>query len=117
MDPAKWFPNTPSMRGDTPPESVPVSDQTDRPLSVAERFYGRDTTPEEVAAAAQASPGGPPAEFKPFNVPEEFGHLGIMHDQESFDAFVPIARELGLSQDAAQRLVNFHLSRVYGAGK
>ncbi len=124
MDPAKWFPNSPALHGEAAPDppaavapAVPQTDQVDRPLTMEERFYGKQATPQEVAASVQASPEGPPTEYKPFEVPEEFSHLGITHDQASFDAFVPIARELGLSQSAAQRLANLHLSRVYGAGK
>lgn len=113
MDAEKWFPNTPSMRGDATPDPVVVSDQTDRPLSVAERFYGRDATPEEVSAAVQASPGGPPAEYQ-FVIPQEFEHLGLTHDVEAQKSYSAEFRKMGLSQESVNSLINLHIRHNYG---
>ncbi len=139
MDPAKWFPKSPELHGEAVP-AAPQGSSANQPLTIAERFYGREPEPKPAAAAGrpltmeerfygrqpeakavseavQASPGGPPDTYQPFKVPAELRHLGLTHDEEGFKTFSTTAKELGLSQDAAQRLVDLHLHRTYGKKK
>ena len=44
---------------------------------------------------------GAPKEYEPFTMPE-----GVDIDQEATDRFIPVAKELGLTQEQAQKLVD-----------
>jgi hypothetical protein len=47
-------------------------------------------------------------------VPDDLKHLGLAHDEQRFQEFTTVAREMGLSQSAAQRLVDLHLRQKHG---
>jgi hypothetical protein len=72
-------------------------------------FYGTDALdgaqPAEPAQPPEAHPQNhaAPAEYQPFTLPE-----GMPLDQDALDSFLPLARDLGLSQEAAQRAVSLH---------
>ena len=67
---------------------------------------------DEQAPAGDAKPGeekgkeGPPEKYE-FVAPE-----GMTLDQAALEAFTPLAKELGLSQENAQKVVNFEAARV-----
>ena len=69
-------------------------------------------SPED-ALAAKLYPEGPPAEYA-FSVPTGYEHLGLEHDEAAFQAFVPVARNMGLTQAQAQELLNLHIVQTYG---
>ena len=61
----------------------------------------------EPAAEPKPEPAGAPESYTDFSVPE--GHT---LDAAAVGAATPIFRELGLSQDQAQRLVNFYSEQI-----
>jgi len=50
---------------------------------------------------------GAPEKYEDFNLPE-----GMEIDKERMEGFVPVAKELGLSQEKAQKLVDFYAADV-----
>ncbi len=50
---------------------------------------------------------GPPEEYESFKMPE-----GLIIDQTMLDKFLPIARELNLTQVQAQKLVDLYSEQV-----
>lgn len=70
-------------------------------------------TPPETPTDGQAEPGdgegqeSPPEPWADFALPE-----GVDVDAATLDGFKDVARELGLSQDAAQRLLSFEAERI-----
>ena len=67
----------------------------------------RSTTPPANESAPKPESSGAPESYTDFSVPE--GHT---LDAAAVEAATPIFRELGLSQDQAQRLVNFYSTQV-----
>jgi hypothetical protein len=67
-------------------------------------------TPEQVAAEAAAAAKPVVPEKYEFKAPD-----GVTFDQAQIDAFSPIAKELGLTNDQAQKLVDFHTATVTNA--
>lgn len=84
----------------TPPASSTPPSSPSEPTS---------TPPKDPAAPAPKD--GVPETYE-FKVPD-----GYTLDKAVTDAFTPIAKELGLSQDAAQKLVDFHTSQMIAAAK
>lgn len=66
-------------------------------------------TPEQVAAEAAATAAAVPEKYE-FKAPD-----GVTFDQAQIDAFTPIAKELKLTNDQAQKLVDFHTNTVKSA--
>jgi len=67
----------------------------------------RSTTPPANESAPKPESSGAPESYTDFSVPE--GHT---LDAAAVEAATPIFRELGLSQDQAQRLVNFYSKQI-----
>lgn len=59
---------------------------------------------------AEQKPQGAPEKYEPFKVPE-----GVTFDPKAVEAFQTKAKELGLSQDQAQKLVDFQSSAIKAA--
>lgn len=68
-----------------------------------------EATPESQDAASQAEtkPAGAPDAYETFTAPE-----GTTLDQAAIDAFTPVAKELNLSQEQAQKLVDLHAEQA-----
>ena len=64
------------------------------------------TSTETPSEAAPAAPTGAPETYADFKAPE-----GQTLDKATIEAALPIFKELGLSQDAAQKLVDFHAAQ------
>lgn len=79
----------------------------------------------ETPAKPDGAPDGtstPKADAKdPAKAPDAYADFtapdGYTLDKTTIDAFAPIAKELGLTQDQAQRLVTFHSERMIAAAK
>ena len=69
--------------------------------------------PAEGASAAPEAgttqPAGAPETYEAFTAPD-----GAALDQAAVDAFTPVAKELGLTQDQAQKLVDLHAQQAQG---
>lgn len=65
--------------------------------------------PGQPAASAVPAAQGAPAAYTDFKAPE-----GMQANKDLVAAFVPIAKELGLTQEAAQRLVTFQMEAMKG---
>lgn len=60
-----------------------------------------ETPPAETDKAAEPQPSDQPADYADFSAPE-----GMELNQEVLGEFVPMAKELGLNQEQAQRLID-----------
>lgn len=86
-----------------PADPAPV-EQTDEEKAAAEEERRAALTEEERAAedeAKEKAEAGAPEEYADFEAPE-----GVELDADAIEAFKPIAKELNLSQEDAQKLVN-----------
>lgn len=64
---------------------------------------GQKTSEEKDGEADKSKEDGVPDEYKDFNLPD-----GMELDQVAMDKFKPLAKELELTQDQAQKLVDFY---------
>jgi hypothetical protein len=64
------------------------------------------TTTENPTTSETSAPAAAPEKYE-FKAPE-----GQTYDQATIDAATPLFKELGLSQEAAQKLVDFHASQT-----
>lgn len=64
---------------------------------------GKDTSEEKDGEADKSKEDGAPDAYEDFTVPD-----GFEVDQVAMDAFQPLAKELNLSQENAQKLVDFY---------
>lgn len=55
----------------------------------------------------QQAPQGAPENYSEFSIPD-----GMTLDQDALNSFTPIARELNLTQDQAQKLVDMYTDRI-----
>lgn len=98
-----------AARAATDPAPIP----TESPKPLATSSTTTPSTPPAPEPKTEAKPSaGAPEAYAAFTAPE-----GYTLDQKSLDAFTPIAKELGLSQEAAQRLVGFHAQAMIDAAK
>lgn len=70
------------------------------------------TTPEAKLDAAKSPATGAPEAYTDFTMPD-----GYTLDPKTIEAATPIFKELGLTQDQAQRLVQFHSEQMIAAAK
>jgi len=92
-----------------------VTDTVKADTDPAKNPDGTPKTAEQIAADAKAE-----ADKKAANVVPEKYELKIGDkpaDAAQVEAFTPIAKELGLSQEAAQKLVDFHASQIMAQAK
>ncbi len=64
-------------------------------------------TPDAAATPEADAPVGAPEAYTEFTLPE-----GMTVDTTALEAFVPVAKELGLSQEQAQKLVGLQTAQV-----
>ena len=94
-------------------EQTVLTDKSDADATAAKAEADAKAAKEaEAGKSKDASDGdkdqeGAPAEYADFTVPEE---MGI--DQTALEAFVPVAKDLNLSQDQAQKLVDVQSTLV-----
>jgi hypothetical protein len=91
---AKMFPKVPGA----PAPKVPEPDL------VAEKMFNRTT---------QEGAEGVP-EFYDLRTPPGLEHLNFDFNDDTAIEFQVMARKHGLSQTTAQKLVDFHLTKIYG---
>lgn len=120
LTPEEFFSNTDHSPTTAPAASAPIPGSD---ADLGERLFGGGATPDlheggqtENERQAQTLFGDDEAEPAPyrFTVPPGLADLGFIHDQRAYDSFSRTARELGLDNAAAQRLVDLHLHRVAG---
>lgn len=68
---------------------------------------GNEPTKEQDAEGDKSEKVGAPEEYEDFKAPE-----GVELNGEVIDAFKPLAKELGLSQEQAQKLVDFQVEQA-----
>jgi len=88
----------PTQTPTTPPETTSTT-PTPEPKS--------PTDPKTPDPKAPTEPGKAPEAYTDFTLPE-----GLTLSKEAIDAATPIFKELGLSQEAAQKLVSFHADQL-----
>lgn len=59
------------------------------------------------AKSDKAKPEGAPEKYADFKVPD-----GVEMDKGALEAFLPVAKEIGLSQEAAQKLIDFQAGMI-----
>ena len=64
---------------------------------------------QDAAPEAETKPAGAPEAYEAFTAPE-----GTTLDQAAIDAFSPVARDLNLTQEQAQKLVDLHAEQAQG---
>jgi hypothetical protein len=102
LEPAQIAAQTPPTTPEAPklnPDGTPA--QTSTPQ-----------TPEKPADGTKPPPAGAPETYTAFTAPE-----GYTLDPKTIEAATPIFKELGLSQEAAQKLVAFHSEQMIAAAK
>jgi len=118
---------TPSTTPSTPPplpNDAAARSPTGEILEPAQIAAQKPTTPE----TPEAKPGEPPAPTstskdpaKPEGAPTTYADFkapdGYTIDPKTIEAAVPIFKEMGLTQDQAQKLVDFHTSQMIEAAK
>jgi Ca2+-binding RTX toxin-like protein len=62
---------------------------------------------QDTAKGEDTAPAGAPEKYEDFKLPE-----GVAVDAAAIEAFTPLAKELGLSQEAAQKLVDFQAAHL-----
>lgn len=68
------------------------------------------TEQEEAPATPDPAKPAAPDTYQPFSLPE-----GMALDQAALDQFTPVARELGLTQEQAQKLVGLYAGQIQQA--
>lgn len=76
----------------------------------AKNADGTDKTAEQIAAEAKAKADTEAAKAVPEKYEIKFGDLDA--DPAVMEKFTPLAKELGLTQDAAQKLATFHAEQM-----
>lgn len=90
------------------PPTPPKPSTTEAPAATSTSTEAKSADGKNPPAPAT----GAPETYKDFTAPE-----GYTLDKAAVDAFTPIAKELGLSQEAAQKLVAFHANQMVAAAK
>lgn len=57
---------------------------------------------------AEIKPAGAPEKYEAFKAPEGWEEKGLELNQETIDKAIPLFKELGLSQEQAQKLIDFY---------
>lgn len=108
------------------PEQTPEQKAADeaakaQAITDAEKAVTEAKTPEEKAAAEAklrelkgepAKKDGAPEKYEDFKLPD-----GVEIDKTQLESFLPLAKELNLSQDQAQKLIDFQAGNVKAAAE
>jgi hypothetical protein len=101
----------------TPPPTTPPTPKTpDAPASILDEALGKATPADDAKPPEGAKPpgdkpaAGPPEKYADFTVPE-----GIELKGEILDKATGLFKELGLGQEQAQKLVDFHAAQLKSA--
>lgn len=105
-----------------PPVSAPIPGSD---ADLGERLFGGGgqqdfhegglTREQEMAETLFPDQGedAPEPVYHRFDVPEDLAHLGLVHDPIQHREFSRLGFELGLDQEAAQKLITTHLRAAY----
>ncbi len=99
---------------DTKPEPKPTTTSTDpKPEPTIEpKADAKPAAPATTDPAKPAPTTGAPEKYSDFTAPE-----GYTLDAKLIDAAVPILKDLGLSQEQAQKLISFQAQQMIDAAK
>lgn len=104
LDAAKPAPDKPADGTAAKPDAgKPAVDAAGKPVADG----AKPVVDKPAAKAGEEKPQGAPEKYEPFTVPE-----GVTFDPKAVEAFQAKAKELGLSQDQAQKLVDFQSEAV-----
>jgi hypothetical protein len=103
LEGAKSSPEKSDGKPETKPEAK--ADGGSKPATDAAK--PADEKPTEDKKPADAKPIGAPEKYEPFKVPE-----GVQFSESNQAAFSGLAKELGLTQEAAQKLVDYQANAV-----
>jgi hypothetical protein len=110
------LPNDPAARSPTgeilEPSQIPTETPTTTPDPSTTTTTSEPTSTPKDPAAKPAEPAKAPEAYADFTPPE-----GYTLNKEAIDAVTPIFKELGLSQDQAQKLVAIHAEQMIAAAK
>ncbi len=103
-----------SQTSTTGATSTETSSQSTSPDKATQSADGTTTQTTEVKpeAKTEAKPEGAPAAYTDFKAPD-----GYTLSPDTIAAATPIFKELGLNQDQAQKLVDFHAKAMVDAAK
>ena len=88
--------------GATPAEAAATTLTADKPSEAPPE--SQDAAPKD-----ETAPAGAPEAYEAFSAPD-----GTTLDQAAVDAFTPVARDLNLTQEQAQKLVDLHAEQAQG---
>lgn len=88
------------------PETPTETPTSDPPVGTPEQETPKPTEGSADADKKVDEPQGAPEEYDEFSVPE-----GMELDKEAIQQFTPLAKELNLSQEDAQKLIDFDIKR------
>ena len=120
LTPEEFYSNTDHSPKPAPPVSAPSAEE-----EMAERLFGggslqrfyeeQQSENERMAETLFPDQGedAPEQVYHRFDVPEDLAHLGLQHDPVQHAEFSRLGHELGLDQEAAQRLITTHLRAAY----
>lgn len=92
-----------TLYGDGEKEAGEKSDETADSKDATSEKPEEKAEGEKAESDKDAQKSDEPGEYEEFKVPE-----GIELDKEAMEAFIPIAKELKLSQEDAQKIVDIH---------
>lgn len=102
--------DTPADNGDKPAEGEGLLSGGNKPAAGGDGLLsGNDKTAESEEDKSNDKPAGAPEKYEDFKFPE-----GTEVNQEDVASFQGIAKELNLSQENAQKLVDFQSNMVQG---
>src|SRR5437879_843733 len=109
------LPNDSAARSPTgeilePSQIQATTPEAKTPATTPTSLEPTSTPPKDPAKPADAAKA--PEAYTDFTAPE-----GYTLDAKTIDAVMPIFKELGLTQDQAQKLVTFHASQLIEAAK
>lgn len=100
---------------DTAKETETTQETTDTTKTTQDTTTGNQETTktEETSKATETGDSAPEIDPDKFTVPEGFDGL----DQQAMQEFLPFAKELKLTQEQAQQVINLHAKTMQGAMK
>ena len=104
-----------SSTGEILDQQTPATTTETKPTASETPVTQTDTTSQDKPTPSETKP-----EAKPAAAPDKYefkAHDGYTLDEKLIDTITPIFKEAGLTQDAAQKLVDFHAKQMLDAAK
>lgn len=107
LDEAKPAATSDKQSGEPPAKPDANADGSTKPPAEAPKPGDEKKPPVEDKKPEPSKPLGAPEKYEAFKAPE-----GVTLDPKAMEAFQGVAKELGLSQDQAQKLVDFQTQAI-----